>query len=127
MPHDNSNTHAWAAYCIFSALHVALLCGLVFAVPVFAEMFADFGAELPRPTQIVIDVSFWLKSHILLFALVLIGPLVGSYYLAAGDEEKQGDAGILWGFALCMFILLGCAVAAMSLPMFRMSSVVGGP
>jgi len=37
---------------------------LIFVIPVFAEMFADFGAELPKPTQFLINISNWLKSNI---------------------------------------------------------------
>ena len=37
---------------------------LIFVIPVFAEMFADFGQELPKPTQILIDLSEFLKSYI---------------------------------------------------------------
>ena len=38
---------------------------LIFVIPVFAEMFADFGKELPGPTQALIDLSDWLKGNIL--------------------------------------------------------------
>ena len=38
---------------------------LIFVVPVFAEMFADFGAELPTPTQMLINISDWLKANII--------------------------------------------------------------
>ena len=38
---------------------------LVFVIPVFQEMFADFGGELPVPTQIVIGLSSFFKSYIL--------------------------------------------------------------
>ena len=34
---------------------------LVFVIPVFAEMFSEFGKNLPLPTQILIDVSNFLK------------------------------------------------------------------
>ena len=34
---------------------------LVFVIPVFAEMFSGFGAKLPAPTQVLIDVSNFLK------------------------------------------------------------------
>lgn len=37
---------------------------LIFVIPVFAEMFADFGAELPKPTQMLIDISNFLKFNI---------------------------------------------------------------
>ena len=38
---------------------------LVFVIPVFAEMFNDFGAELPKPTQFLIGLSAFLQSYIL--------------------------------------------------------------
>lgn len=38
---------------------------LIFVIPVFAEMFADFGAKLPKPTQALIDVSGFMRSNIL--------------------------------------------------------------
>ncbi len=43
---------------------------LVFVIPVFAEMFNDFGAELPKPTQFLIGLSSFLKSYIL---FIIIG------------------------------------------------------
>jgi type IV pilus assembly protein PilC len=46
---------------------------LLFVIPVFAKMFADFGGELPAPTQIVIDFSEWSIAHWYLFILVPIG------------------------------------------------------
>lgn len=35
---------------------------LIFVIPVFAAMFADFGAKLPAPTQFLIDLSNFLKA-----------------------------------------------------------------
>ena len=37
---------------------------LIFVIPVFAAMFADFGAKLPAPTQFLIDLSDFLKHNI---------------------------------------------------------------
>ncbi|HDG67950.1 MAG TPA: type II secretion system F family protein, partial [candidate division Zixibacteria bacterium] len=36
---------------------------LTFIVPIFAGMFESLGAELPKPTQIVINISNWLKRN----------------------------------------------------------------
>jgi type IV pilus assembly protein PilC len=36
---------------------------LIFVIPVFASMFADFGAKLPVPTQMLIDLSNFLKAN----------------------------------------------------------------
>lgn len=35
---------------------------LIFVIPVFAAMFKDFGAQLPAPTQFLIDLSNFLKQ-----------------------------------------------------------------
>ncbi len=45
---------------IVAVVAVAML--LIFVIPVFSSMFADFGAELPKPTQIVVDMSDFLKT-----------------------------------------------------------------
>jgi type IV pilus assembly protein PilC len=36
---------------------------LIFVIPVFAAMFADFGAKLPVPTQVLIDVSHFMGKY----------------------------------------------------------------
>jgi len=46
---------------------------LIFVIPVFAEMFAGFGAELPKPTQLLIDISNFLQSNII---YLIIGAIV---------------------------------------------------
>ncbi|MCF8109264.1 MAG: type II secretion system F family protein [Desulfohalobiaceae bacterium] len=38
---------------------------LLFVIPTFEQMFADFGGALPLPTQIVINLSRWVQSNIL--------------------------------------------------------------
>lgn len=43
---------------------------LIFVIPVFAEMFADFKAKLPAPTQFLIDFSAWLKADFIYVAVV---------------------------------------------------------
>jgi len=45
---------------------------MIFVIPVFAEMFADFGGSLPVPTQIVINISNFVQDYI----LVIIGVIV---------------------------------------------------
>ena len=37
---------------------------LLFVIPVFEKMFADFGAALPAPTQFVLGLSRFMKSNI---------------------------------------------------------------
>ncbi len=55
---------------------------LVFVVPIFEDMFSDFGKALPLPTQIVMNLSDWIKSYwyILLLSLVGVGYGLKKYY-----------------------------------------------
>jgi type IV pilus assembly protein PilC len=45
---------------------------LIFVIPAFEKMFADFGGSLPMPTQVVIDLSNFIQKYI----LVIIGAVV---------------------------------------------------
>jgi type IV pilus assembly protein PilC len=48
---------------VIAVLVVAVI--LIFVIPVFQQMFADFGRALPVPTQIVVNLSNFVKSYIL--------------------------------------------------------------
>ncbi|PLX89802.1 MAG: pilus assembly protein PilC [Desulfuromonas sp.] len=50
---------------------------LVFVIPAFEKMFADFGGSLPAPTQIVINISNFVQDYI----LVIIGSFVALVFL----------------------------------------------
>lgn len=55
---------------------------LVFVIPTFAKMFADFGGELPAPTKIVIAISNFLSKYIVVIIAAFYGIvwLVKKYY-----------------------------------------------
>ena len=55
---------------IIAAIVLAVI--LVFVIPVFQEMFADFGSELPAFTQLVINVSDFAKKNIIWIIIGLI-------------------------------------------------------
>src|SRR6266446_3977212 len=46
---------------------------LTFVIPTFTKMFKDLGAELPLPTQIVVWLSDFTRSYILLIIAGVIG------------------------------------------------------
>lgn len=61
--------------CLAISLLILVII-LVFVVPVFSKMFADFGSTLPLPTQIVVELSEFFKNNIFyliaaLFALIM--------------------------------------------------------
>jgi len=61
-----------------------LLTGVLLwkVVPVFSDMFAQMGAELPLPTQIVVGASNFMVANILWVILIIIGIVFAfrSYY-----------------------------------------------
>ena len=59
---------------IIAVIVVAVI--LVFVIPVFQDMFADFGSELPIFTQFVVNLSNFIKSNI----LYIIGALFLFFY-----------------------------------------------
>ena len=61
--------------CLSIALVITAVI-LVFVVPVFAKMFADFGSALPVPTQIVVDASNFAKRNFFLMIGALVATVV---------------------------------------------------
>ena len=63
---------------------------LIFVIPVFEDMFADFGSALPVPTQIVVNMSNFLGGNILYFivAVFLISFLFKKYRNSRGGRKK---------------------------------------
>jgi type IV pilus assembly protein PilC len=61
-------------YPIVTLLIAVLVLGviLVFVIPVFEEMFADFGGELPAATQLVVAMSDMVKSKIVYILVGLV-------------------------------------------------------
>ena len=52
---------------------IVVFIGIVFIlIPKFEDMFASFGAELPLPTQMVVNVSHFCVDHILLLIIFLV-------------------------------------------------------
>ncbi len=62
-------TYPLVVLCI-AVLVVAVI--LLFVIPVFQKMFADFGQALPAPTQLVLNLSEFLKKNILFMIVGLV-------------------------------------------------------
>ena len=58
---------------IIAIIVVAII--MVFVIPVFEDMFEGMGGALPVPTQIVVNMSRFIKSNIL-YIIGLIGALI---------------------------------------------------
>lgn len=62
--------------CLCIALVITAVI-LVFVVPVFARMFADFGSALPVPTQIVVNISEFAQSNFFFIVGAIVLAVVG--------------------------------------------------
>ncbi len=62
---------------VFSVCIGASVFMLLFIIPTFAQMFKDFGGELPLPTQIVMGLSNFLKANWWLLAGVSVAAAIG--------------------------------------------------
>lgn len=74
---------------------------LVFVIPAFESMFADFGGALPAPTQIVIDLSNFVQNYIV---AIIIGIILAIYAFKRIYRTKAGRTRIDdWALRLPVF------------------------
>jgi len=65
---------------------------IIFVIPVFADMFADFGAKLPAPTQMLIDLSAFMSSYWWAIAIGLVGVwILAKKYISTPVGRAQKD------------------------------------
>lgn len=60
--------------CVALIVTVILLLKVV---PVFQELFAGFGAELPAFTQMVVNLSVWVQNYWFVALIIIIGSIIG--------------------------------------------------
>ena len=78
-------------YPIVTLIIAVLVLGviLIFVIPVFEEMFADFGGELPVPTKIVVAASEMVKSKILyiIIGIFIFGFATRKFYATEKGQD----------------------------------------
>jgi len=72
------------------AMGIALFL-IVKVIPIFGNIYKDFGAQLPMPTQILIDISDIIRTYFLLTLVVLAVAVFG---LVKFKRSRRGTA--LW-------------------------------
>lgn len=55
---------------------VIVTCMIIWIVPVFANIFKEFGATLPLPTQMLVDTSDVIRAHAIPVVLGVVGLVV---------------------------------------------------
>ena len=63
---------------------------LIFVIPVFEDMFRGMGSALPTPTQMVVNMSRFLKGniHFIIIAFIAAGFLFKKYRNSTGGRKK---------------------------------------
>jgi len=71
------------AYPILVLVAACVFLGfiLVKVVPVFGEMYQDFGATLPAPTQFWVDLSNFFVNHTAASIAIVLGGLIAAYLI----------------------------------------------
>ncbi len=110
---------------------------MIFVVPQFEDLFKGFGAALPAPTQIVINMSNWFQSYwyilIALVAAVVIGIIQGkkrspkfAHFLDRTSLQIPVIGDILTKSAIARFARTLSTMFAAGTPLVEaMSSVAG--
>ncbi len=85
---------------------------LVKVIPVFEQMFADFGGTLPGPTQMVIAISNWMQAYIgyTLMGIFVFSTAFGQARMRSRKFRYQTDA-IALGLPIFGNIIKKVAVA----------------
>ena len=67
---------------------------LLFIIPTFAQMFTDFGGQLPLPTRIVMGLSSFLRANWWLLVAVVVGGFIGfrRYYKTKSGRYRIDKA-----------------------------------
>ncbi len=78
---------------VFSIAMIVTIILMAYVVPIFAEMFQDMGSKLPLPTQILLIISNFFKSNLLIIVGV-IGASIAAY--TAYKKTPKGAYNIDW-------------------------------
>jgi len=69
---------------------------LIFVIPSFEKMFADFGSTLPMPTQVVINLSNFIQRYILVIIAAIVIFIAGfkRFYRTPKGRELIDDVAL---------------------------------
>jgi type IV pilus assembly protein PilC len=107
---------------------------LIFVIPVFAAMFADFGAKLPAPTQMLIDLSNFMKAYWWAIGIGAYGAYFFiSKYVSTPNGRRQKDyflikapifGGLVHKIALSRFCRTYATLMRSGVPILRTLEIV---
>jgi len=87
---------------------------MIFVIPVFAQMFTDFGGTLPGPTRAVMWLSDFIRAYILYFIPVLIGAVFAFKQYYKTERGKRVVQRVLLKFPIFGTLIQKSSVARFS-------------
>jgi len=109
---------------------------IVRVVPIFAEIFADFGAKLPAPTQFLIDISNFVRGEWYFLILGIGGVIFGVRTFVRSKRGKQltdrwklklpGFGPLIHKIAMSRFARTFAQLIRSGVPILEVLDIVGG-
>lgn len=86
---------------------------IIFIVPKFAEIYGDFGAKLPGPTQALVNLSYTVRRYSLVVAAAIVGVCI-----AFSQFKKSETGSFIWDGFKMRFPILGDLAKKIALARF---------
>jgi len=74
---------------VLIATFVIVAVLMVWVVPTFANMFLSQGQELPGLTRMIVDISEWFQSNIVVMIILIVGIIIGLRTLLKNPKIKH--------------------------------------
>ncbi|WP_291522579.1 type II secretion system F family protein [Acidithiobacillus sp.] len=87
---------------IITVMVVVVVILMIFVIPVFSQLFSSFGATLPLLTQIVINISNWMKSH---WYIVVLSPIAAVWLFVYAYKHNLSFKTVIDRFSLKIPVL----------------------
>ncbi len=87
---------------IITVMVVVVIILMIFVIPVFSQLFSSFGATLPLLTQVVINISDWMKSH---WYIVVFVPIATVWLFAYAYKHNLSFKTVVDRFSLKIPVL----------------------
>jgi MSHA biogenesis protein MshG len=103
---------------MFVLIAISIAMGIINikVIPAFADMFANFGAELPVPTRILINISNFFVAYWLHMLIIIIAAISWfTHYIKTEDGSRW------WGQKKLRLIVVGDIIERASLARYARS------
>jgi hypothetical protein len=114
---------------VSNLLLALILCFILgFVVPVYTEMFQDFGGPLPTLAQVVAEISNSLRTFygvgLWLLICILFALLVRMYLFHHRNGNRKALFIRLWLTLIVFSVLTGIIIFALLCPVFRVGDLM---